>query len=223
MRVLVTGGGTGIGRAVAAALIAAGHEAVIAGRREAVLRAAAEALGAAVAVGDVAEDPEALLRAAGAVDGLVNSAGLARHAPVGQWTAAAWDRHYAVHVRGPALLSQAFAEALEGPGAIVNVASTLGLRPAAGTAAYAASKAALLSLTRSLALELAGRQIRVNAVLPGVVPTAMTAGRLDALRPLHPMGRLGTPEEVADAVRWLLEAPWVTGAALAVDGGLLIG
>ena len=231
MRILVTGGGTGIGRAIAAALKAAGDDVVIAGRREPVLREAADALGVGYIAGDVAEAPEALLDA-GPFDGLVNNAGVARHAPLAGWTAADWDLHHAVHVRGPALLSRAFCLRLIDaglPGGIVNVSSNLGLRPAPATAAYSASKAAMLSLTRSLAVEMAPHGIRANAVLPGVVPTAMTAtgddpeARLEALRLRHPLGRLGAPADVASAVTWLLHAEWVTGAELAVDGGLLIG
>ena len=231
MKVLVTGGGTGIGRAIAAALAAAGDEVVIAGRRAHVLTAAAVELGVGHVVGDVTESPERLLEA-GPFDGLVNNAGVARHAPVDAWTAADWDLHHAVHVRGPAMLSRAFCLRLIEAGAtgsIVNVASNLGVRPAPGTAAYAASKAAMLSLTRSLALEMAPHGIRANAALPGVVPTAMTAtgddpaARLEALRLRHPLGRLGAPADVASAVAWLLHADWVTGAELAVDGGLLLG
>jgi len=231
MRVLVTGGGTGIGLAIAEALEAAGDEVVIAGRREHILLEAAAALGVRHVVGDITDAPEALLDA-GPFDGLVNNAGVARHAPIAAWTAADWDLHHAVHVRGPALLSRAFSLRLIDaglPGSIVNVSSNLGLRPAPTTAAYSASKAAMLSLTRSLAVELAPSGIRANAVLPGVVPTAMTAtgddpeARLEALRLRHPLGRLGAPADVASAVAWLLHAEWVTGAELAVDGGLLIG
>ncbi len=126
-----------------------------------------------------------------------------------------------------------------GGGAIVHVASTLGVRSAPGTTAYAATKAALLSVTRTLALELAADKVRVNAVLPGVVDTdmvrvprvevapeeapALIEKQLAELRELHPIGRLGEPEDVAAAVCYLLDASWVTGAALEVDGGLLAG
>ena len=99
--------------------------------------------------------------------------------------------------------------------------STLAVRSAPGRGAYAAAKAAQLSLSRTLALELAARDVRVNSVLCGVVPTPMTAGHdLDDLAPLHPLG-LGTPEAVASLVLAVLENPWMTGAAVPVDGGLL--
>jgi len=231
-RTLVTGGGTGIGRAIASALRDAGGQVVVCGRRAGVLQACADDLGVTCVVGDVTGDPEALLDRVGPIDGLVHNAGALSRGAVGAWTADDWDRMWAVHVRGPALLSQAFAGRLEGPGAIVAVSSTLAARTAAGSAAYSAAKAAMSSLVRSLAVELAPRGVRANAVLPGVVPTAMTTAprgdasldaQLDALRRLHPLGRLGEPAEVAHMVVALLSNPWVTGAEVAVDGGLLVG
>lgn len=229
-RVLVTGGGTGLGRGIAAALSGHGLEVVICGRRTEPLKAAAKALEVEWVQGDVTGDPHLLLDAAGAVDALVHNAGICRYAALGAWTAADWDLHYAVHVRGPALLSQAFAERAA-HGAIVFVSSTLSVRSAPMTAAYAASKAGVDSLTRSLAQALAPR-IRVNSVQPGVVPTDMTRAdrdgtdaeqQFEALRALHPMGRLGTPADVGQAVHFLLASPWITGVHLPVDGGLLIG
>jgi 3-oxoacyl-[acyl-carrier protein] reductase len=123
-------------------------------------------------------------------------------------------------------------------GSIVVLASTLAFRSAPTTSAYAASKAALLSAAKSAALELAPR-IRVNALAPGVVDTDMVrvprralganedaapvlAEQLEALRKLHPLGRLGTAEEVAEAALYLLEASWLTGSVLTIDGGLTL-
>jgi NAD(P)-dependent dehydrogenase (short-subunit alcohol dehydrogenase family) len=127
-------------------------------------------------------------------------------------------------------------------GAIVNVASTLATNPAEGTAAYAASKAALIAWTKSFALELAPHQVRVNAVAPGIIDTDMIhvlrgaeastlpeaehasrlAAQLAQLAALHPLGRLGTADEVAEAVIYLLDAKFVTGTVLVVDGGLTL-
>lgn len=230
-RVLVTGGATGIGRAVASALVECGSQVIILGRRADLLGRTADQLGATAVPGDVLADPDALLDRVGPVDGLVHSAGAYVHAPLGAWTAADWQHMWAVHVEAPALLSQAFAARCQGPGSILAISSTLAERTAPGAAAYSAAKAGLCSLVRSLAVELAPRHIRANALLPGVVPTDMTAAprgelssqeQLQQLVGLHPLGRLGTPEEVAQAAVALLGNAWTTGAMLAVDGGLLI-
>ena len=228
-RVLVTGGSAGIGFGIARALRDQGHQVVITGRRHEVLQRAADELGAQALCGDVCDDPEALISEAGPLQHLVNNAGHTVHAPVGQWSAEVFQRMFAVHVTAPALLAQAFAAQAQGPGCIVNIASTLAERPAPGAAPYGAAKAGMVALTRQLALELAPRGLRAVAVLPGVVPTAMTRQaspdaqvHLDRLTALHPVGRLGTVEDVADMVLALLGASWVTGVALPVDGGLLI-
>jgi NAD(P)-dependent dehydrogenase (short-subunit alcohol dehydrogenase family) len=229
-RILVTGGGTGIGYAIAESLVQRGATVFICGRRRKVLERAANQIGATPISGDITGAPEPLLQACGPLDGLVHNAGCLIQENIGQWTARAWQDLFEVHVQGPALLSQAFAAQAKGPGAIVAVGSTLGERPIAGSAAYAAAKAGLMSLVRSLALELAPQGIRANAVLPGVVPTAMTQRAqgdlsaresLKALEALHPLG-LGQPEQVAQAVIGLLENEWISGAALTVDGGLLV-
>jgi NAD(P)-dependent dehydrogenase (short-subunit alcohol dehydrogenase family) len=227
-RVLVTGGGTGIGRGIAQALVAAGYTVCINGRRAELLNAAAAELGATAVPGDITTDAEAIIAAA-RPDHLVNNAGFYRHAPLGTWSAALFESLYRVHVVGPALLAQAFAAQLDGPGSVTNIASTLAQRPAPGAAAYAAAKAGLVQLTRQLALEGAARGVRANALLPGVVPTDMTAADRDGqadlsahFLALHPIGRLGTPADVGAAVVWLVQAPWVTGAAIPVDGGLLV-
>ncbi len=228
-RVLVTGGSAGIGLGIARALRGRGHEVVITGRRSELLQRAAQQIGAHALCGDVTDDPEGLVRAAGPLQHLVNNAGHTVHAPVGQWSAEVFQRMFAVHVTAPALLAQAFAAQADGPGCIVNIASTLAQRPAPGATPYGAAKAGMVALTRQLALELAPRGLRAVAVLPGVVPTAMTREaspdsrvHLDRLTALHPLGRLGTVEDVADMVLAMLDATWVTGVALPVDGGLLI-
>lgn len=228
-RILVTGGGTGLGYAIAEELVQRGAEVIICGRRRRVIERAAAQIGAVPLSGDITGPPEPLLQAIGPIDGLVHNAGSQLPEPLGEWSEQAWSDLWRVHVLGPALLSQAFAAQCVGPGAIVAISSTLALRPAPGAAAYSSAKAALTALIRSLALELAPKKIRANAVLPGVVPTAMTRRtegdfspeqRLEALKALHPLG-LGEPEDVAQAVIALLENPWITGATLNVDGGML--
>jgi len=111
------------------------------------------------------------------------------------------------------------------------IGSTLSEQPAIGTTPYASAKGAILAMVRGMAAELASRQIRVNAILSGVVPTEMIGPRgnqsraevLESLTSLHPMGRLGTPNDIGDAAVYLTHAPWVTGTVLAVDGGMLVG
>ncbi len=222
MNALITGGGTGIGRAIALGLRAAGHSVVLVGRRADILRETAEEVGARAIVADITRSPAAVVAEAGPLDILVNNAGHVSAAPVGAWTAEDWERLYAVHVVAPALLSQAFVAQCAGAGRIVHIASTLAERPAPALAAYSAAKAGMVALSRSLALETASRGITSNALLPGVVPTDMTGGRAAQMLDLHPVGRLGTGRDIADAVLWLVNAPWVTGAAIPVDGGLLV-
>jgi NAD(P)-dependent dehydrogenase (short-subunit alcohol dehydrogenase family) len=230
--VLITGGGTGLGQGIAAALRARGHAVTLLGRREAPLRAAAAALGCRAVVGDVTGDPDLILDAVGPVDHIVHNAGVYLHGPLSAWTAALWRELHEVTVVGPALLSAAWAARQAGPGSLTFVSSTLAARPAPGTGPYAAAKAGQLGLMQALAVELAPRQLRSNAVLPGVVPTPMTEAprggddpqaRLAALTALHPLGRLGQPADIGEAVAYLVGARWVTGAALPVDGGLLAG
>ncbi len=204
-----------------------GAEVVICGRREETLEKAARETGASAVVADVL-DTATLLGRCGPLDGLVHNAGRRVHASLGAWTQEDWQALWELHVQAPAMLSQAFARQCEGPGAIVAVSSTLALKSLQGAAAYSATKAALLSLVRSLAIELAPQGIRANAVLPGAVPTDMildgltNTAELDALAAHHPLG-LGTPEDVARAVVSLLENPWITGTEMVVDGGLLSG
>jgi len=231
-RVLVTGGGTGIGRAISTGLIQQGVEVIICGRRKDILQETARAIGATPVVADITNDPTSLVETVGPFDGLVHNAGCHVHQPIGEWTPHDWQQMWDVHVSGPAMLSQAFAKQCTGPGAIVAISSTLAVKTTAGAAAYSAAKAGMLSLIRSLSVELAEKRIRANAVLPGLVPTEMTRtprGNQTTeewqkiLTGLHPLGRLGTPNEVAQAVILLLENAWITGSALTVDGGLLIG
>ncbi len=218
MRILVTGGGSGLGLGVAAAL---GERAVIVGRRASVLEQAARATGARAVVGDVTAAPALLLDRVGPVDGIVHAAGHLEGGPVPGWSADSFARLFAVHVTGPAMLTRAWAAERQGPGSVLFLGSTLAVRSAPGRGPYAAAKAAQLSLSRSLAVELADRGVRVNSLLCGVVPTPMTAGHdLADLAVLHPLG-LGTPEAVAQAALAVLENPWMTGAAVPVDGGLL--
>jgi NAD(P)-dependent dehydrogenase (short-subunit alcohol dehydrogenase family) len=177
-------------------------------------------------VGDVANPavPARLVAetaaALGGLDVLVNNAGVTVSKPALELTAEDFDRIFAVDVRGAFLAAQAAARAMGESGVIVNVTSVHEHVPRPGFALYAAAKAALGMLTRSLALELAPR-VRVVAVAPGAIATERNV-EADELRPEIPLGRAGTPEEVAAVVAWLAsdEARYVTGASYLVDGGM---
>ncbi|HMJ35597.1 MAG TPA: SDR family oxidoreductase [Baekduia sp.] len=241
---LVTGGGSGIGLATALALGRDGARLVLAGLPgsplpEAVHELQAEGIDAIAVEADVGRAADAgravaaAVEAYGRLDALVNCAGTSAVAPLATMHEEDWDRVFDTNVRGVFLMSRAAIPALvaSGAGAIVNVASQLALSAVPGFSAYCASKAAVLHLTRCLALELLPSGVRVNAVCPGGVDTPLLQrafpdgrgpqGTLDDLVAAHPIGRLGRPEEVAAAIRFLLsaEASFVVGAGLVVDGG----
>jgi NAD(P)-dependent dehydrogenase (short-subunit alcohol dehydrogenase family) len=252
-KVLVTGASRGIGAAIARALLASGARVALVGRDWRTLQAMlASHPGSVALVADLtARDQVAALadRAVAALDGLdgfVSCAGVVEYAPVSAISEASLERQLTVNFTAPFVIAQRSAEhiAASGGGAMLFVASTLGLQPAPLTAAYAASKAALISLTKSLALELGPRAIRVNALAPGVVDTDMVrvvrppagdqvttathgaaavADQLETLRKLHPLGRLGRPADIASSALYLLRTPYVTGSVMLVDGGLSLG
>ncbi len=167
----------------------------------------------------------------GRLDALVNNASAFHPTPFGTTTPAQWDELFATNVRAPFFLAQAAAPHLANAGgAIVNIADIYAERPLRGHAVYAMTKAALLHMTRALALELAPK-VRVNAVSPGAIlwPEHSDKGvgkdpdAQAAMLARTPLGRIGTPEEIAEAVCWLLQdARYCTGQALHVDGGRML-
>ena len=238
-RFVVTGASSGIGLETARMLAEYGAEVCLVARRPERLAGAASSIdgdvwGHACDVGDPVQVEELGLAVASrweAVEGVVNCAGVASMGTVESTDPETWDRAFAVNVRGPFLVVRTLLGALrEGaPASVVNVSSTLAVRPIPGMAAYNAAKAALNQLTRSMALELAP-EIRVNAVMPAVVDTPIHATRgltpeqVEAMGPLHPLGRIGTPADVAHAIVFLLSerSAWMTGAVIPVDGGMLV-
>ena len=239
-RALVTGGGRGLGLAIACALAQAGARVGVSGRHASYLAAAVEELearGVAEPIfveGDVADArvaAETVREAAarlGGLDILVNNAGSGARKPAQDLTVDEFDRIFATNVRGPYFASCAALDFLaERRGAIVNVASRGAYLPVAELAAYCASKAALVQLTRALAAEWGQDGVRVNAVAPGFIDSPLNAHRKENEEQVEwivggtPLGRWGLPADVAHAVVMLASegAAFVTGQTLVVDGG----
>jgi 3-oxoacyl-[acyl-carrier protein] reductase len=237
---LVTGASRGIGRAAALALARAGLHVAVGYRsdteaaEEVVAKATADGADAIPVHLDVQHEEsidEAFRRIEvelGPVRVLVNNAGFTKDGLAVKYGTATWDTTMEVNLRGPFLCSRRALPAMLKArwGRIVNVASVAAIRGNAGQTAYTASKAGLAMLTKSLAREVGGRGITVNAVCPGFVETKMTEVQGDQARrrylEMTPAGRFGTPEEVAAVVAFLAgaEASYVNGAVITVDGGL---
>jgi NAD(P)-dependent dehydrogenase (short-subunit alcohol dehydrogenase family) len=240
---LITGGASGLGLATARALHAAGHDLTLVGRRADVLAAAAAALTAdggpsvathAVDLGSDG-DPDAAAAVVadhvarfGGLDAFVASAGNYELVETHELSAAAWDRTLDLHVRSAVVGVAAAARPMSaaGRGRIVLLSSVNGFHSEPASAAYSAAKAAIISLARSFAVDLAGDGITVNAVAPGWIDTPMTTEFLttttaEQLRRVNPLGRAGRADEIAGVIRYLIvDAPdFLTGATLVVDGG----
>ena len=240
---LITGAGTGIGRAIALAYLREGARVALVGRRKEPLEAIAREAGDAVLVltGDVSKQADIdhmLAETAarfGGVHVLVNNAGVLHIGTAEQITEAQWDETFAVNVRGLWLLSRAVLPYMRkvGGGSIVNVASVLGINGARNRASYAPSKGAVILLTKCMAIDHGAENIRVNAICPSFIETDLTAEVIrkapdpSAVRRerigVHPIGRLGQPEDIAGLAVYLAsdESSWVTGATMPVDGGYL--
>jgi NAD(P)-dependent dehydrogenase (short-subunit alcohol dehydrogenase family) len=236
---LVTGAASGIGRATALAFAAEGARVAILDRTAVALRETEAALkqagGEVLAIACDVSIPEQVEAAVaqvverfGRLDVAFNNAGVENKAtPLHEIELQEWDRILNINVRGTFVcMKHEIAQMVrQGGGVVVNTSSGAGIRGVAGGASYAASKHAIIGMTRSAALDYAKQNIRVNAILPGNIETPMmdrfTAGDLQKAIDLEPVGRLGKPEEIVEAVLWMSSdlGGFVTGSAVVVDGG----
>jgi len=243
LSVVVTGGGSGIGEAVARRFVANGARVTICGRRESKVRAVADDLGSACTwlVADVtaAKDRSAIVDTAvahgGAIDVLVSNAGNMWRRSVEEWSDEGLASILATNVIGGMMLTQAaLPHLVASRGAVIFICSIYTKRAYPGAAPYAITKGAIETLTRVLAAELGPRGVRVNAVRPGAVPTEINErsgdvthdeamARLASMASHHVLGRIGTTDEIAECVEYIALAEWTTGAVVSVDGGLSLG
>jgi 2-keto-3-deoxy-L-fuconate dehydrogenase len=227
---LVTGAGSGIGAAVARRLAAQGANVTLADLSLAAVEELAGELGPAARPLQLdVRDEEQVAPAMADLDVLVNVAGIGSTTNAPETTLAVWEDVFAVNARGTFLCCKHAIPGMagRGGGSIVNVASVAALVGLRNRAAYCASKGAVVALTRALAVDHVGDGIRVNAVCPGTVDSPwvrrlveQSGESLDDLRARQPLGRLGTTDEVAEAVDYLVSAEFATGSVLVVDGGL---
>ena len=238
---IVTGGSKGIGYSIAERFLKEGAKVIICSRNKSELSKAAAKLGCDFHQLDVSDSAgvksmsEWFSKEHGKLDILVNNAGLIRPGRITKTTEEDWDLQINVNLKGPYLMSNNFLPHMNNGGAILNISSTVGLRAMKGAAAYCASKGAVRLFTKAVALECGrdGSGIRVNSIHPGYIHTAMmedTCKRdydgdiskgIAELGKLHPMGRVGQPDEIAAGVVYLAsdESKFVTGSELVIDGG----
>jgi 3-oxoacyl-[acyl-carrier protein] reductase len=229
---IITGASRGIGLEVARRAIAAGERVALIARGESVLVAASELGGNAVGIqADVSNAVsvqaanDQVLEKWGRIDFVVNNAGIHRGGKVGRLPLEDWQAVINTNLTGALNVISAARPSLKEGSSIVNVGAVVGFRGFPGDAAYGASKAGLAGLTRALAIELAGKGICVNLVIPGLVLTDMTGAlsdkALESMRKTVPMGRYGEPQEIAEVIEWVARSRYMTGAFVPVDGGLM--
>lgn len=243
--VLVTGGAAGIGAGIARRFAEADYRVAvfdIDGPGAQAMAAELSRLAPAIAItGDVAEEEQAreavlrTIREMGSLDVLINNAGIEVSGSVAQLSSAEWDRQISVNLRGVFLMSKYAVENMRGRGgAIVHISSVHAFVSWPGYAAYDATKSALLGLTRAMALDHGPQGIRVNAICPGYIDTPLMdrwldsvpdrAGTLGQVLACHPLGRMGTPRDIAEAALFLASeaASFISGASLVVDGAMTV-
>ena len=240
MRHLVTGGASGIGLATVRMLAADGHDVIAMDVDKAALAALADVPGVIPFAGSVASEDDCRKAAEiaatqlGGLDGVSHSAGIQRYGTAADTTSEVWDEVIAVNLTGAFLVAKATLPLVRASrGAYVFTGSVQSLATQRGVAAYTASKHGLLGLARSIAVDFADDGVRANLVAPGAVATPMlewalslaadSGGVREELRQMHPLGRIGTPQDVADVIVFLLStrSAFVTGEVVRVDGGML--
>lgn len=237
--VLVTGAGTGIGRAIAENFLREGFDVVAIGRRPEPLRELEKmnsgkirAIPCDISKTDDVKKLGAFLASdsnfGAKLSVLVNNAGVYERRAFADTNDHDWSETFEINLFGAVRLTREVLPLLvKNQGAVVNVSSTLGVKPVSHTSVYSASKAAMINWTQALAIEVGPQKVRVNCVCPGIVDTPIhpfhaKPEQLKALESLQPLGRVGKPSDVAHAV-WSLAGPgseWITGAVLTVDGGI---
>lgn len=236
---IITGGGSGIGKAIAKAFVREGAKVVIAGRDSEKLARAATGIGddclAVSADVSSASDVQKLVNATidkfKRINVLINNAAVLLPGTAESLSEEDFDQTFAINVRGLWLLSRAVLPYMRasGGGSIVNIASVLSMVGARNRVAYAASKGAVMAMTKAMALDHAAENIRVNCIAPGIVETEMVArfSTDEAARKqriaMHPMGRFGQPQEIASAAVFLAsdDSGWTTGSVVTIDGGYI--
>lgn len=222
--VVVTGAASGLGLAIAKAAEAEGATII------ALDRAPSPFTNNRVC--DIADEEQVKQALSGLsrIDAVVNSAGIARRAKVDETDMADYDAVMAVNVRGAFLVSKyALPQLRAAAGSVVHISSGVATTGTRNRAAYSASKGAIISLTRNMAMDYAADKVRVNCICPGFVNTPLLANLPDERRAkltaLHPLGRMGEPEDIAHMALFLIsdQASWITGQAIAVDGGFNVG
>lgn len=238
---LITGASSGIGAATAKLFAQKGYFVFLLGRNEDRLNEVALECpnGASLLKADLSNDTQVnkytqhlFERPDVKLEVLVNNAGIFEVHDFLQENLSTWRQQFEINLFGSINLTQKILPLFLrlGSGSIVNVSSTLGLKPTANTSAYSASKAAMINWTQSLALEMGPKNIRVNCVCPGIIDTPIHSFHsapdkqitLDKMRSLQPLQRIGTPSEVAEAIYFLgsPKSSWTTGSVLCVDGGI---
>lgn len=230
--VWITGGTRGIGAATAKLFLKKGYRTAVSffSNQQNADLFQRENVGITVVRGDVSDaaQVEKMVQQIGNVDVLVNNAGIAQQKLFDVITEQEWNRMFDVHVKGTFLCTKAVLPYMlrQKEGAIVNLSSIWGITGASCEVHYSAAKGAVAAMTKALAKELGPSHIRVNCVAPGVIDTEMCSALTDwdreALCEETPLGRLGTPEEIAEAIFYLADADFVTGQILSPNGGILI-